>query len=179
MSKAELKRLLSIEMKKPLSDSDIYHMTNNRVNVIEYSKLHKVKKLRDILKNGSVIVLYETSKNSGHWVIVSELNKNEAEFADFYSLSPDQELSWVSKTNKKKLNEGFPEIMRLLLPYKTTYVVPYRLQKMNSNTSTCGRWCVYRFLNKRIPLMKFYRLVKEKSKKLGLTPDELVTVEIC
>ncbi len=177
MSNREVKKLLGLLMKKELSDDDIYNAVKGKTNIVEYSRLKNVKKIEDIMKNGTVVILYELKSGSGHWTLVSKVNKDVVEFFDSYSLAPDDELKWINPRLKKKLNSDYPHIMRLLLPYKEVKVLPYRLQKMNNNVSTCGRYIVHRIWNRHIPLMRYHKMVKKQAKKMRLSNDEFITLE--
>lgn len=158
-------------MNYALSDRDILKAVRNRTNIILYSELKNVKHIDDILKYNSCVILYEQTPGNGHWVVLTlDENNNELQYFNSYGDYPDEFLHLVDEKLKKKLNEDYPYLSRLLLDsgYKLAYN-DKQLQQLDDNIATCGRYVVLRILLKDIPLDKFIKIFKHKK----YTPDEI------
>src|ERR1017187_2346964 len=111
---------------KALSNSEILKIINNKSNLVSYTNLHKYKSLDELLKNyGACIILYETSKNYGHWVCIFKLDPETIEFFDPYggNMKPDKELQMINKDYRNSTNQNFPYLTKLMIdsPYVLTY----------------------------------------------------------
>lgn len=158
-------------MNYPLSDRDILKAVKNQTNIILYSELKNIRHINDILKNDSCVILYEQMPGSGHWVVLTyNKNNNELEYFNSYGDYPDEFLHLVDENLKKKLNEDYPYLSRLLLDsgYKLTYN-DKQLQKLDNNIATCGRYVVLRILLKELPLKQFINIFNNRN----YTPDQI------
>jgi hypothetical protein len=160
-----------------LSNFDIAKLLNNKIKIVTYSEIANYKTIDELLKPyNQIIILYESSKNMGHWCACWKKGKMIHMF-DSYGLFIDDELKFVkNKTFKEKSNQDYPYLTKLI--YDSKYELDYndhRLQRFSSGISTCGRWCVLRLLNKNLSTDAFYHKVKEASKMADMTPDEFVT----
>ncbi len=171
-----MQKKLKALMSKKLSDKDILRGCKGKTRIIDYSKLKNISNINQVLKNGTCVILYELEPGIGHWTLINKINNQEIEFFDSYSFKIDDELKWIPEKYKKQLGSDFPYLTRLLLPFKLVRVVPYRLQKMSKDINTCGRWVVHRVLNRKIPLMKYFKIMKDLSNKTKLSPDQLITL---
>ena len=77
----------------PLSDKNIFDKLNGRTNIIMYNQLNNVKNIDDILKDNSVVILFENRPKRGHWVcLIKYFNKKRGrwtiEFFDSYGIFP-------------------------------------------------------------------------------------------
>src|SRR4051812_3506431 len=96
VSEYELKSLVDEFIKRPLSDNSVSEMLNGKSNVILYNQLAKYKNLEDVFgKDGSFVVLYQTSKNFGHWACVFKRSRKKIEIFDSLGYYPDNELKFV------------------------------------------------------------------------------------
>jgi predicted component of viral defense system (DUF524 family) len=69
----------------PLSNFDIMNSLKD-VKIVPYSDLHKYKCIKNLLgKYKKVILLYQTSKNFGHWTCLYEYN-NEKYYYIIYDI---------------------------------------------------------------------------------------------
>ena len=158
----------------PLSDHDIKRMCDGKVKVIMYSDLKKYKTLDQLLKPyGSVIILYRTGENYGHWCCLNKINKNTVEFFDPYGNMVDLDLKWTDEKTRKQLGQDLPLLSKLM--YDSPYRLDYNHHKFqnikDASLATCGRWCVLRILLKDLTLKQFSKIFLKKKK----SPDSIVT----
>ena len=152
------KKILKLE-KKPLSNTDIEHLTGGKYKVLSYTELMTYRTLDELLNpNGAFCVLYETDENFGHWVAVIKINDKLVEFFDPLSSKPDGEFAFISNTYKKQ-----PYLKHLLKesPYKLSYN-QYKFQKNKLGVNTCGRHCALRMLLKHLSLEQYKKLLTTK-----------------
>lgn len=102
------------------------------------------------------IVLYP-GKETGHWIAVLE-HPDSWEIFDSIGIPPDEEMKYPGM---KKVPPKFRELCKL-----TNKRVDYNdisLQKLN--TSTCGLWCINRFIHKKYSCENFATMMKDVSDK--------------
>lgn len=159
-------------MKKPLSGDDVMKIAGNKSKVLTYPQLSKYQTIDEVLgKDGTAIILYQTSNNYGHWVGLLKRG-NRIEIFDPIGVKPDDELKFINKHYRKVSNQHHPHLSYLL--YNSPYAIEYnhdKLQKDDKNVSTCGRHVGLRIRSKNIPLTKYVKSIKES----GMDTDYLVT----
>lgn len=163
-------------MDKALSSDDILKVFDNKTKIITYDQLKNYSSIDELLKPyGSVFLLYLSAKNYGHWTLIFRNNKNENEFFDSYGMLDTKILKTIDKNIRKYYNQASPYLSKLLL--KDGRKIIYndnKLQKVEKNINTCGRWCIMRLIAKDIDIDNFNNIFTSQ-KKLGMGPDELVT----
>lgn len=147
---------------KATTDHDLLSLI--KTNVIPYSDLKHVKKIEDILVNGSCIFLIENTMGNGigHWVCICLRKKDKTlSYFDSYGRKPDY----------YKQKDPIPEISRLMYysPYKLEYQ-PYDFQ--SKGYATCGRHCIVRLIFKDRPLRDYIKFMKTFKGR----DDEIVTL---
>jgi hypothetical protein len=156
-------------MDRPLSNFDIMNITDNMANLELYCNLHSYDSLDDLLgPYGACFLLFETKPNFGHWVLIHKLPNNHVEFFNSYGGFsgdggyPDDCLDFIPKKYRKKSNQDYPYLSKLLLDsgYDLDFN-EYKLQSKNNNIATCGRWCIVRYFLSYIPLKKFAKMFKK------------------
>lgn len=164
-------------MIEPMGDDDVKKYLPD-AKIIKYNKLQYAKTIDDVLPNNldCVFVLYESSQNNGHWVMLSKYN-NTIEYFDSYGNKVDVPLKWISPEKNKELGQA-PYLTNLL--NNTDKKVVYNNEDYQSDhkaVATCGRWCVCRYLTilKKYDLKKFKKLIDNTRKKTGLKNDEIVS----
>ena len=155
-------------MDKSLSTDDI---TNNiKCNLIRYSDIKKYNSIDDMLINDRCVILYETTKNKGHWTCIYKY-KNTIYFFDSYGNNHEEQFNFIPKNINKALKQDHQRLTELL--YKSKYRVEYnetQLQQFKEGINTCGRWVLIRMLYPHISVDDFKKLFLSKSKK----PDEII-----
>lgn len=154
-------------MDKMLSSGDIVRDLNYSVVVMTYSDLQRFNSIeRAFGRYDSIVLLYETSRNVGHWVCVFINDLGQIEHFDSYGLYPDDELKFIPEYFRVSNYDRIPHLTYLL--YKSKRVVlynDYALQLMAKGINTCGKWVVNRLLNKRIDIDsygKYYMKIKNR-----------------
>lgn len=166
----------------PLSNFDIMKLVKRKANIILYPDLHKYKSIDDVLgPYGVAFILFESKPQYGHWTLLFKLNDGTLEFYNPYGTReqgfPDDSLNFIPNDFAKKSNQDYPYLSKLLLksPYQLSYnEIPF--QKHAKNIKTCGRWSVFRLLNKHLSLYEFNDLIKQLMKRTRLSADEVVTL---
>lgn len=158
-----------------LSGEDISRMCglNNIIPYHELSLFHSINQVLGTEK--AVILLYETKKNVGHWVLLYKSGMNSLTFFDSYGLKPDDELKYTPY-NYRYDTTGRNHVGHLTsLLNKSNYMVNYnkiQLQQFYEHINTCGRYCVDRYLKKNMTNDEYTNLYLNQNH----TPDYLVTV---
>jgi len=129
-----------------LTANDIIRLTDNKVKIVVYSDLVNYKNIDDVFEDKQgIVLLYQNTQNSGHWVLLYKLPKNILYFFDPYGFQLDSELKWSSYL----VQQGFlkePALSYLiknsqykLLQNKVKY------QQLANGVNTCGRHIICRF----------------------------------
>jgi hypothetical protein len=129
-----------------LSGQDIVDICKGKTHIVPYHELNKYNSIDELLApHGSVVLLYETRYDYGHWVCMFYDRNNEFNFFDSYGLKPDEELKYATYN----LNEGRPFLTLLLNKYNGKIIVNNkRLQVFKNDVNTCGRWTAFRVLTR-------------------------------
>jgi len=150
-------------MKMMYSQDEIYEALGDSTNIVLYSDLIKYNKLEDVFNGSdSVIILYQQSKNIGHFNALIKHNKNKViENFDSYGLSP-LDVFDMSQYNTN-VSPKVPALLILMKDFiKRNKGWKIELNKANiqtsKNSNICGRACVLRILLKDVPLKKFTNL---------------------
>jgi hypothetical protein len=148
---------LKKEIGKPLSNYDIERALNNKVKIIIYSDIKKMRDENEFFKpHNMVCVLYETGKEIGHWILLIKHNKGNKkiiEFFDPYGQNLDEPLEFSVKRDK------YPYLMNLFYRSGINDFIwnNMKLQRLENGINTCGRWCILRGLNRNICLDCFQK----------------------
>jgi hypothetical protein len=170
----------------PLDDSEIRHYLP-RAKIIKYSELSKYHAITQLLREETdyCIMLYESSPNNGHWVVLSRYNKGKKgtiEFFDPYGNIFDKQLEWTSKENRKKLGQG-RKLLTPLLDCAVQNIVynPVKYQQDGADVNDCGRHCIFRvlcLLKRGMDLEAYFEYMKQLEKEMQLPPDGIVSSQI-
>lgn len=163
-------------MDRPLSDDQMRQLIP-QATVIKYSELSDVLKTERRLPL-PLVILYEVAPNQGHWVLVHRTPEGIEHF-DSYGYKPDQEFSFIPSSFRKRSGQQRRLLVQTLLSLQSTgekiNYNQYKLQKDSPKISTCGRWVVLRYKFRDYSIKVFHDTVTRISKRLGITPDQLVT----
>lgn len=144
-----------------LSGEDIHRITDGKCKIMAYEDLQKYQTLDELMTpNNSVIILYQTKADYGHWVSLLRYN-NSIEFFDPYGFYIDEELKIIDHLHLR--SDGITQSPHLTdLINKSNYKIIYnnkKLQKRSEHTNTCGRWVSLRVRFGDISLDKFISLM--------------------
>ena len=177
------------DLSYPLSDLDIKRFFNNHraspslasrpgIKILRYSDLNNYSDLFDAIgPDERLIILFENEKIN-HWVLVMVIRKPGYNpfilFHDSYGVIPVNEFEYIPRSFQKMTNQDRDILLKLLIdcPLETRYS-PYRLQKISSSISTCGKHACVRGLFNEIDEDQYAKLIKS-GKKYGLSPDQVV-----
>ena len=161
------------EISKSLSGIEILNLMDNKCNLVQYSDLHNIKSIDELLgPHKKCVLLYHTSTNYGHWCCVWEYN-NTIFFFDSYGGVVDTQLKFLPRDLKQELNSNHNYLIKLM--YDSDKEVEYNqhdLQSRKLGVNTCGRWCVNRLRFPEISIDDYYQLFKDSSKYMK--NDELI-----
>lgn len=163
--------------------SDIFIEDNYKIKIYKYKDLSKFNSIDEALgPKGAFILFYEHRPNYGHWVAILKCN-NKLEFFNSYGDKinplPDDQLNNYSKSWRKQSNQLYKTLSMLFLKskYKLEYN-NYQFQSDLKEIQTCGRWCIYRILNKNLSIDEFAEEVITECENKNLFTDELVCLKI-
>ena len=92
------------EISKSLSGTEVLDLMDNKCNLVQYSDLHNIKSIDELLgEYKKCVLLYQTSANYGHYCCVWEYN-DTIFFFDSYGGVVDSQLNFVPKDLKDELN---------------------------------------------------------------------------
>lgn len=135
------------QKKELFSESDIRKVLPD-VSIFTYEELKEMS-INDLAPE--CIILYQDTKNSGHWTCLNIDDNKCINFFDSYGYAPDEELDF-SRYNKLYNDRYLSRIIiNSGLPIKWN---DRRLQIMG-DSNTCGRFVCLRLLMKEIPLKIF------------------------
>lgn len=141
------------------------------VSVLKYGELCQIGTLPLPL-----VVLYETQENYGHWVAILRTPEGIEHF-DSYGIVPDNELKWINPQFRARSGQDVKCLLQML--YDTREPINYSTHRLQGkDSSTCGRWAILRILFSHLGTDAFARAVRAVSKKLHVTPDELVCIAV-
>ena len=156
-----------------LSASQVLNLLDNKANFVQYSDVHKIPTIEQLLgPYNKCVLLYQTSRNYGHYVAIWE-NNNTIFFSDSYGSKPDTQLKFIPHDMKQELNSNHNYLIRLM--YNSGMKVQfnqYQLQSREPDVSTCGRWCVNRLRFPEISIDEYHNIFKQSSKYIS--NDELI-----
>ena len=168
-------------IKTPLGDDDIkYYLPNSKI--MKYSDLKNYDKIEDLLKKDKdyAFLLYEDSPNKGHWTTILRYDPY-IEYFDSYGGKVDNPLNWISKDQRKNLNQENKLLSKLFDKTKMKVVynpIDYQEDNMKKDVNTCGRHAVFRVKNLidcNRKLEDYFNLMGGIKKESGNTYDEIVS----
>lgn len=167
---------------KSISDQDLekYFTKAIQKKILVFGDLRKYNSINEVLPKDKdfIILLIETDKNVGHWCCLTK-NKGVITWFDSYGMKPGSELKFIDNDRKAKLNEDHNYLGELLSKsqYKIEYNnIPY--QSDSEDVKDCGRYVILYlilFNEKNFNLKQFQQFMKDKTKQLKLSYDQLVS----
>ncbi len=163
-------------MDNPLSGQDIKNYFGGECNVISYNQIKKFKSINELLgKYGRCVILYIWAKNPepfGHWQCVFKNKNGNIEVFDSFGSWIDSFLNKIDKNFRINTGQNYKYLTKLL--YDSGYNVEYNDKKLqDSNSSTCGKWCVLRMMMNKLNIDEFNKLFSKNTKK-----NDLIILEI-
>jgi len=175
-------------MNYSLNKNEVEKIAGKKINMIRYQDLLNIDDIDELFYNktkkiskpiDSCLIHFQHSHNnsviSGHWCIITR-NKNNLYFFDSYGNFPDDQLEHIDSQYNELVGQGFPFLSKLMhnCPYNLHYN-PYRLQSLENNSSTCGRYAgLFSRHFKEFKDIDDFSKELLKYKKKGFDIDELV-----
>tara|TARA_R110000751_G_scaffold10539_2_gene38366 strand:- start:2794 stop:3294 length:501 start_codon:yes stop_codon:yes gene_type:complete len=158
-----------------LSATQVLNLLDNKANFVQYSDLHKIPTIDELLgQYKKCVLLYQTSRNYGHYVALWEYN-DTIFFFDSYGGIVDSQLKYVPPDLKDELNSNHNYLIRLMYNSgKKVEFNQYALQSREPDVSTCGRWTVNRLRFPEISINEYHDIFKQSSKYIS--NDELIVL---
>jgi hypothetical protein len=133
-----------------VSSIDLKNKITHKIKIIQYKDLFKYDSLLKLLPNkiSILVILINTSPSgSGHWTVLIRQDKLLTYF-DSYGKYIDEELKYVSNTNRTVLHETEPYLSILVNKLVNEY--DFRLTTNNiefqgyaNGINTCGKYVVF------------------------------------
>jgi len=167
-------------IEEPMDDGDIRQYLPN-AKIMRYSALAKLNDIEQLLPKDKsyVVLLYENTPGSGHWVALMRYGKT-IEFFCSYGSKIDAPLSWQNPKDNAMLGQSRPFLSILLKKAKDRFRAiynPVAYQSKKQGVATCGAWDVMRInqlINHNQDLHEFHDYMESVKKETGLTYDEIV-----
>lgn len=151
--------------KHPMSGEELMKLAEGKIKIVTSNDICKFNSLNSLFSPyDAVIILYEKQRNNGHWVLL--LNRPDViEYFDPYGYKIDYpcELFNTPKCLSKLL---FNSKLNKKIQYNAS-----KLQKLDKDISSCGRWVALRYILRNIDLKSFINLFKNSK----YPPDFYVT----
>lgn len=155
-------------MNELTSADDMERILGHGTRFLTYPDLARAESIEELFRKGFFVLLYEHSRNVGHWCCVIRF-PNRIEVFDSYGIKPDDELKFTPRHFREKNHMQFPHLTWLL--YQSGVQIEYNHHKFQKpDVATCGRHVVYRLLNRNMPLERYKYMLRDRH----LTPDQLV-----
>lgn len=167
-----------------LTPEDMYKIIGYHCPLIKYPDLinydyNKFLRLFSNIKNGFIVFFETVNSHVGHYECCFR-NGQGLNFFDAYGLYPDKAESFLTQNTRIRLKETQPLLTKLFDDCMDHgWTVRYnvnKFQNMNSNISTCGRWCAIRLKNSQMTDNQFLSYIESIKKRFNAqTMDEAVT----
>jgi hypothetical protein len=172
--------LVEETIEEPMDDGDIRQYLPN-AKIMRYSALSRLSDIEQILPTDKsyVILLYENTPGSGHWVALMRYGRT-IEFFCSYGSKIDAPLRWQNPKDNAMLGQRQPYLSILLNKAKGKFRAiynPVAYQSSKQGVATCGAWDVMRInqmKNHNQDLQDFHEYMESVKKETGLTYDEIV-----
>ena len=167
-----------MSISEPISDQDILRKLHGNTRIIFYEDLNRYEDIIPLLDRGSLVILYTSKPNYGHWTALVKTPEG-IEYFDPYGESIDEAKRNVNRTFLKQTNQHRNRLAELL--YRASKSIPihfndHKLQERSKSISTCGKHVINRILHKYFTIDEYNKLLQDVSKELNKTPDEIVNI---
>jgi len=174
---------------EPTSAEDLFKIANKRCNVYVYEDLKNFDDIDELFEkrddrddykfdDNAAIILYKSEPMFGHWTMVVR-DDGDYNYLDSYGGKIDNPLAHVPKKINKELGQDKKYLANLLLKAmnggSNIYYNDAKLQKLDPNVSTCGRYCALYLKYSYMNVDDFAAMIKKLSKRLKMSNDEVIT----
>jgi len=164
-------------MDQPISNFDIVDKLHGKTRVIFYEDLNKVNNILDLLDFGSVVILFKSKPDYGHWTALLETPEG-IEFFDSYGQTVDEAKDRIDKIFLKKSNQYKNRLAELLYNASLSGIPihynDHQLQERSKSIATCGKHVVLRILRRDLTIEEYNNLINSIARDFGISTDEVV-----
>ena len=163
-------------MDEAISNFDILDKLKGNTRIIFYEDLNRINDLIPLLDKSSLVILYKSKPDYGHWTALIETPEG-IEYFDSYGELPESAKKNVNKQFLKQTNQYVNVLANLLYKASSHYPINFndhKLQKEGKNIATCGKHVVMRILNRNLTTDEYNKLLRKFSKKNKMTTDEAI-----
>ena len=131
--------------KLDITGQNVVDIAGGKTRVVPYHELNNYGSIQQLLHPfGSVVILFETSQNVGHFTCLYFDAQERLHFFDPYGMSPDEDLHYARY-------DDTPYLSLLLKKYPAPLVMNQtRYQTWAEDINTCGRWAGLRIRTKAL-----------------------------
>jgi hypothetical protein len=174
LSSVEIKTLMNTILKcdnfPVVAYSDIF----NKETAKEYDYIRKFLSQTEIR---AAIFLFRQTETYGHWMALFENSDGDLYVYDSYGdKKPDEYIIGEDGIRNKTLNQESPYLLDCFgnSSYEYIHWNDYPQQKLKPNIQTCGKWSIFRILNRDMDVEDFADFIKDICKKYKLPTDNYV-----
>lgn len=175
-------------MDKGTTANDLYRFLDGKTNILTYEDLYKYYKrgasLLDLMKDNSLIIMYNTSDRSGHWCCVTyHPDLGRISFFDPYGhykeknlgyAMSDKQFKFIDNKVNAKYHQKEPILTKMMMDTGLDYEFnDMKMQKESEKIGTCGYHCAMRIIGRHMPLDEYQQFMKAL-KDRGFDLDKLV-----
>jgi len=163
-------------MDVPISNFDIMKKLKGQTRIIFYEDLTNINNIIPLLDKGSVVILYKSKPDYGHWTALVSTPEG-IEYFDSYGDKPEGAKIGVNKEFLQESHQYTNQLAKLL--YDASSIVQinfnnHRLQKLDKRIATCGKHVVVRIINRNLTIDQYNKLLREFAKRNKISTDEAV-----
>lgn len=142
---------------RPTSKTQLMKIMDNKMKILNYPDLKNYKNVNDLLNPyGGCIILYETTKNNGHWVLLYE-HKGTINFFDSYGFKyPNDEMNFINPEFQHKNEMDKMLLYNLIFQYPVEHN-DIQYQSFSPLIKSCGLWCCSRYILKDLSPKQFQK----------------------
>lgn len=180
-------RLINKLKSQPTSPIDIFNIAGKWCNLFTYEYLNNFKSADDLFEYGVTefpydgpleydknfcIILYKSNPNFGHWTILKNYD-DSIHYLDSYGKLMDEPLKYSDNDKLGQIKKTLPKLLKN--SEKDIYYNHIPLQELSNEVATCGLYAAL-FIKYDLPVDLFTAMIKNISKMMGITNDELVVI---
>lgn len=179
------------ELSHSLSNVEIKLIMNNALEcsnfpVVSYSDIFNqetakehdyIRKFLSQTNQRAAIFLFRQTKTYGHWMALFENSDGELYVYDSYGdKKPDEYIIGTDGIKNETLNQESPYLLECFgnSSYEYIHWNDYPQQELKPNVQTCGKWSIFRILNRDMDVEDFADYIDSVCRKNKLTSDQYV-----
>lgn len=163
------------KINKPLQSSVLEELGFKVVNYLDLFKYNKIEEIVD--EKGVILYTPISQKQLGHYSCLWLKNNSLFYWCSYgYNLNYTASKSEYMKYTVEKDEEYLITLVKEFIGRGGVFSVNHiKFQKLDSNVSTCGRYCIIRLIKRNLTHEEFYKFFKLKIYP-NISNDELVTM---